>query len=736
MSDTDQNVSGNTVQPAAVAGPKTPRPARISAKRKWLFRFVAIVLGPAIAFGILELSLRAAGYGFSTNFFIDGTKMEESPVWVENSEFGRWVFPNNLESQPAPLQFIVPKEKSEKSYRIFVLGESAAKGFPDPSISFARVLEVMLRASFPAIRFEITNCSMVAINSHAVLQIARQCAEHKPDLFIVHLGNNEVVGPYGAAGVLGAFSPNIGLIRANHALKRARTGQLIDDLVQWISRGKKPKQVWKGMGMFLNSQLRADDPRLNKIYSHFRTNLQDIIRAGRDAGAQVVVCTIPVNLKDCAPFGSMHASDLNGDRLEAWEKLFKEGARLQSEKKYAEAIRNYGEAEAIDATFAELAYRRAQCSLAIGETDAARASFARARDLDALRFRTDSTINNIIREVASAQQADGVRLVDAEKGFAQSDAAGIPGEDVFLEHVHMTFKGNYLLGKQIYEAITKPAVAGLGQPAEQSPTPLSERQASEKLAHTDWFDLKNATDMYERLIQAAPFTFQFDHAECCLRWEKKLAALKARQDSEGMDKTEATFQTAVKSAKSDWVVRKLFGDLLFERGKYGEAEHEYREVVILFRHNWDAQCQIAGIALLQNNFQAAEKGFREVLRYCPQLDLCHLGLADALDRQGKGPEAVSLLEGFLRDNPNNVDVVKMIGRILVRAGKIDEAKARFTKALEADPNNADYHAELGLIARQQKNIDEAIDHFKAALQIRPDWPEVTEFLHAAEKDKK
>ena len=46
---------------------------------------------------------------------------------------------------------------------------------------------------------------MVAINSHVALPIARQCAERQPDLLVVHLGNNEVVGPFGAAGVLGGL---------------------------------------------------------------------------------------------------------------------------------------------------------------------------------------------------------------------------------------------------------------------------------------------------------------------------------------------------------------------------------------------------------------------------------------------------------------------------------------------------------------------------------------------------
>ena len=40
-------------------------------------------------------------------------------------------------------------EKPKGTFRIFVLGESAAMGDPDPAYAFSRYLEVMLRQRFP-----------------------------------------------------------------------------------------------------------------------------------------------------------------------------------------------------------------------------------------------------------------------------------------------------------------------------------------------------------------------------------------------------------------------------------------------------------------------------------------------------------------------------------------------------------------------------------------------------------
>src|SRR5207245_345043 len=216
----------------------------------------------------------------------------------------------------------------------FVLGESAALGYPNPSFSFPRLLEVLLRARYPDRDFEVVNTAMAAINSHVVLPIARQCLRRQPDLLVVHLGNNEVVGPFGAAGVLGPFAPNRTLIRANLAVKASRSGQLLDRLMQGLGSEKQAPQNWAGMQMFIHSQLRAEDDRLTRVYAHFRANLGDICRVGVAAGVPVVLCTIPVNLKDCAPFASLHAPALAGAQLDAWDQLFQAGVKLEEQKQF------------------------------------------------------------------------------------------------------------------------------------------------------------------------------------------------------------------------------------------------------------------------------------------------------------------------------------------------------------------------------------------------------------------
>ena len=73
----------------------------------------------------------------------------------------------------------------------------------------------------------MVNVAMTAINSHVILPLARECAGHQGDLWVIYMGNNEMVGPFGAATVFGFKAPPLWLVRASVAVQRARFCQLL-----------------------------------------------------------------------------------------------------------------------------------------------------------------------------------------------------------------------------------------------------------------------------------------------------------------------------------------------------------------------------------------------------------------------------------------------------------------------------------------------------------------------------
>ena len=212
------------------SAPPGPKRRRFRGWRGWLLRLSLLVLSPILCLGLLEAGLRLGGYGYPTTFFLGPDSSGNCTV---NHRFGWRFFPRRLATQPHPCTL---SAKPAGTIRIFVLGGSAAQGFPDPSFSFGRILAVMLGQQYPGRQFEVVNAAMPAMNSHAVLEIARDCAAHEPDLFLVYMGNNEVMGPYGPGTVFQRWSPGLGMIRASLWVKSTRVGELFGDVSAALRR--------------------------------------------------------------------------------------------------------------------------------------------------------------------------------------------------------------------------------------------------------------------------------------------------------------------------------------------------------------------------------------------------------------------------------------------------------------------------------------------------------------------
>ena len=151
---------------------KVPRKP-ITGWRLWLFRIIALTVIPTLLFLLLEITLRVVGYGFPAAATVK-CELDGKDAYCNNIKFGWRFFPRNISRDSVP--FIFPADKPHDTYRIFILGASAAQGVPDSAFCFGRFLQVMLRQRYPQVNFEVINIAMAAINSHVVLQIAKDCA--------------------------------------------------------------------------------------------------------------------------------------------------------------------------------------------------------------------------------------------------------------------------------------------------------------------------------------------------------------------------------------------------------------------------------------------------------------------------------------------------------------------------------------------------------------------------------
>ncbi|HYM12332.1 MAG TPA: tetratricopeptide repeat protein, partial [Bryobacterales bacterium] len=700
--------------PGKAAPAVAPKPAP-SAGRAWVWRLAAATIVPALCFLLLEAGLRVAGYGYPTGFFVP---IRGRDALTTNQRFGWRFFPRALARTPTPCVF--PRSKPSGGYRVFVLGESAAMGFPEPAFSFGRMLETMLRDEYPGVNFQVINTAMTAINSHAIVPISRDCAGQAPELYVVYMGNNEVVGPYGPGTVFHGYSPHLPLIRANIWLKSTRTGELLEDAASRLARHEPELREWKGMAMFLRNQVAADDPRLERVYAGFRQNLLDICRAARGAGAAVVLCTVATNLKDSAPFASLARRDLSEADRSRWKALYERGVTLEQAGDCAKARGELLAAAQIDDRFAGLQFRLARCSLALGDLAEAKRRFVLARDLDALRFRAGTRINQSIRDIAGRLSSQPVRLADAEVALAEASRDGIAGDEFFYEHVHLKFAGNYVLARAVLRQ-AETLLPGWVRRRAASAAPPSEQQVGEQLAYTGWDQYRMAANMFETMGQP-PFTNQIGHEPRRAQQAERLHAMKQQfASADGLRRARAAYEQAVARAPHDLQFRLRFAELLREADDSAAAAGEWRALLAEAPEIADWRLGLAGALSEAGQLNAAVVEYRGALDLDPGYATAHFGLATALEKQGKLDEAGREYREALRLDPEYAEAHNNLGLVMARLGRTSEAIGYYTEALRLKPDYAAAHNNLGLALDQAGQAPEAARQYAEAVRLDPDF---------------
>jgi len=682
----------------------------------WAFRLVAAVGIPALLLVATELSLRAAGFGYDTSAIAE-VDTEHGRLGRRNLKFGWRFFPRTISRSSEPFSF--PVHKPPGTVRVFVLGASAAQGTPDPAYSFSRVLEVLLRGRHPASRFEVVNLAVTAVNSHVVREVARDAARYDPDLYVVYLGNNEVIGPYGPGSTFGDGSPSLALVRASIAARSLRLGQWIDERTASLRGRDAAPPTWQGLRMFLDRKVRPDSEDLAAVYAHYRDNLRAIVRSGLGAGAGVVVSTVPSNLRDCPPFASEHRADLAEDERARWDERYAAGVAHEAAGRYDAALDAYAEAAAIDGTFADLRFRMGRATERTGDLDAAREHYVEAREHDTLRFRADRRIQEIAREVVDGFGRADVRLADPAAAMDRLAPHALPGRTFFYEHVHLRFAGAYVVAREVADALEPllpPEVAADGAAA---PVATLE-ECAERLAFTGWDRLRILSLLGETFVTKSPSTEQLYYDERLAEWRAEVDALARYREREGAEESAAAYRAAIRAWPADWRLRAGYGNLLAGGLGNGAAAAEQWGVVVDRVPDHGAYSMLGTSLGIAGRFEEAIEAFGRALELNPLFDegWANLGLTRA--RMGDPAGAAESFERALAINPQLSPRVWIdLASALVAAGRAEEAVGRLHDALGSAPDSAELRYALGALLAEQGRTTEAVEQLRRARDLAP-----------------
>lgn len=362
---------------------------------------ITLILIPVIFFVLIEFALRIAGFGTSYSLFV-----EDGDTWRLNRQAAAKYFSSRDILIPELIDQSFPVNKPEKTIRILCLGGSTTAGYPyEININFPFFLQLRLEQMFPVYDFELINLGISAVNSYTVMDIADQLVTVDPDLFLIYMGHNEFYGALGAASAefAGLSRP---LIKLMLTMREMRLYQALQSFFDMFREEIDQKQTNLMKALVAKQSIQYNSEEFIQTHKNFRSNLEDILDDLADDGIPVILSTVASNLRDQKPLSSLADP---GD------------AAVQPALKAYQAGRNLIES---------------------GDHMAALDEFKRARDLDLMRFRAADQLNEIIHRVADSLK---IPLADIEDAFILKAKYGIPGNDLFLEHLHPNPAGNDLM---------------------------------------------------------------------------------------------------------------------------------------------------------------------------------------------------------------------------------------------------------------------------------------------------
>lgn len=724
--------------------PLTPIPAPSSppAGRLWLFRGLAGIGLPLLLLGVLEGGLQFAGYGRDARFLIPD---KQPGFYRSNPDFVRLFMPAGFDLRP--LNFRLAARKPPDTVRIFVLGESAAQGVPEPAFAFAPQLRAQLRARHPGKNFEVINTGIVAINSHVIRQIAHDLAGFSPDLFVVYMGNNEVVGPYGPGCSYLDRMPPLWIIRLGVFVRTSRTGQLLGAMLAGIG-GHNTPSAWGGMAMFAESAVRGDDPRLEKVHRNFEANLEDIVRTAAAAGAKTVLCTVVSNLKDCPPLLSLHRPDLSADELSAWTKVYERGRINWLLGDNAAARPDLLAAWRLDPQHADTAYLLGSLALQAGDTPAAREYFLAAQHWDALRFRPDPQLNAITRRVAARHAT--ATLVDGAVLLGSDPDSTVPpaGREVLFEHVHLDWEGNH----QLALALARGVEAALPEIPPTTQPWLDSAGCARALARTPAARV-GVLQKISTITRNPPFPNQLTYPEDMARFARDLTQAQADRGNPALlHESWQTAEAALAGDPDNPAVVKTVEELAEDRGDTEAAlklARRSREMQPdYFRLAADEAMKLAQVG----RFDEAERLLQQTAAACAARELTTVAPAfvDLAIRTRRFAEIRHVLDSFLTRLPGDPTLGVLRAQLARLAGDTATAESELRATLAAHPGHQGaleelvalllgagrtQEAEQASLAAAEQQAGNQANNFRAALaaEARTDEAAAVKHYLAAER---
>jgi tetratricopeptide (TPR) repeat protein len=157
------------------------------------------------------------------------------------------------------------------------------------------------------------------------------------------------------------------------------------------------------------------------------------------------------------------------------------------------------------------------------------------------------------------------------------------------------------------------------------------------------------------------------------------------------------------------------------KGQFAEASREAQSGLKLFPASAGIQSELGWVSFACEEFEEAERVFRNVQELAPKDPYCRINLAWALLKEaGKEPlaEASIQCQNALDLEPNLAEALGCLGVVAFRQGRIHEAENYLLRSIAADPAGAQY-ADLGALYIHMGRFEDAQNILEKGVAVKP-----------------
>lgn len=643
----------------------------LTASRRRAFAVITLSI-PIAVLVMIELGLRVIGYGpdlslFTTEVLAGKTHTVMNPD-VKNRYFARVTF----NPSTSPDYFLIPKP--EGTYRIFCLGASTTVGYPYwYNGSFSSFLRDRLRRVFPEKSIEVINVGMTATNSFTVNDMAAELVNYEPDLFIVYDGHNEF---YGALGV--ASNESTGgsrwMTKLHLRAIHLKTFYLMREMFVEARAMIAGKGIERSGGTMMERLAAGqfipfDSPLYAKGLNTYRENLSDLVALCAARRIPLLLGSQISNLRDLHPFISEHQLHWSTGQRDAFEQHFQTGLSHWKDGSFIDALGSFTDAMHLDSLHAGIYYRIARCLDTLGRKHEALQAYARARDLDQLRFRMSSDFNAAMREAGSQK---GAAYVDIERKFKEDSPDSLIGFNLLFEHVHPKSRGYFLIAKEYARSMRELALLASREEWSQRDTVSDETHWNSRCVTP--MDELLAIRRTEILTSGWPFVSQTPTVNAVAK-----------------DDTLALIVENMTRARWNWgQAHNAAADYYLRRGEWNNAERELltitNQLPLLEEMPY---LKLAHLYINQSRLPAAREQLVSSLAIKPTI-LAYRALGDIAMREGMAADAVAYYRRtftFQQSPPEQVENGYLLALALFRSDSLSLASTEALRVLRIKPDH-------------------------------------------------